>query len=67
MELATDISPALSFGKTLGLITHKVQEGINKKTRKISQKYFGPNFDHLLILKNCMSSLVKKPPKSSLK
>ena len=50
MELATDISTALSFGEILGLINHKVQEGINKKTRKISQKDFGPNFDHFLIL-----------------
>ena len=50
MELATDISTALSFGKILGIITHKVQEGINKKTRKISQKDFGPNFDQFLTL-----------------
>ena len=45
MKLATDISTGLSFGKTLGHVTHKVQDRINKKTHKISQRVFGRNFD----------------------
>ena len=44
MELATDISTALSFGKIMGLITHKVQEGINKKNSQNKPKRFWAQF-----------------------
>ena len=51
MKLTTHIylNKVFYLAKSLG-VTQKVQEGIKKKTHKMSQKDFWSNFDHFLIL-----------------
>ena len=51
MKLTTHIylNKVFYLAKSLG-VTQKVQDGIKKKTHKMSQKDFWSNFDHFLIL-----------------
>ena len=76
MKLITNIYLKVFHLAKSWSVTHKVQEDINKKLTKWTRKIFGAiltiswYFNKNRSLSDasyCMSSLVKKPPKSSLK